>query len=276
MRGLTRGSGVQRNLRGHPQAANLPGLIVNPQSGILVVDQNGLVLHIGDDASLEQFIEAVGAFGALVGSVADAIPKHGTLRWKPDVRKGSIEVVAVPESSDHETAMTVTKAIVDGITAISLEATRPAYFNDDALKSVQKLAELDIDNRIGLNGAVTQFSATVAVNVKTYLETPAHAYGTVEGLLQRVSSRRGNQCAIYDQRLGYSVECSLTRELMSKALEAFDQRVLVYGYITYHNRRPQRVAVEKLETFPDPSTLPSADYVKGILRDDWVPPHERR
>ena len=238
------------------------------------MDQNGLVLHIGGDASFDEFVEAVGAFGKLVGNVSDAVPKRSPVHWTPDVRRGSVEIVAVPHSSDHDAMTTVTKAIMDGLTAISLEATRPAYFNDEALKSAQKLAELGIDNRIGFNGLVAPVDAIVAANVKTYLETPAHAYGTVEGLLQRVSSRRGNQCAVYDQRFGYSVECSLSRDLMSKALEAFDQRVLVYGYITYQNRRPQRVAVETLKTFPD--SLTSADYVKGILRDDWVPPHERR
>ena len=240
------------------------------------MDANGLILHVGDDASLEQFAEAVGAFGALVESVSDAIPKRSPVHWKPDVRKGSIEIVAVPESSDREAVTVVSSAIYRGVEMIASEAQRPAYFSNEALKHVQKLAEQGIGNRIGLNGTTARIDTSVAANVKAYLEAPAHAYGTVEGILQRISSRRGNHCAVYDRRFGYSVECSLNDDMMRKALDSFDQRVVVYGRITYHDRRPYRMSAERLETFPDPNTLPSADDMLGILRDDWVPPDDRR
>ena len=239
------------------------------------MDQNGLVLHIGDDASFEQFAEAIGAFGALVRSVSDAIPKRAPVNWEPGAREGSIEIIAIPTSADHEAVTAVASAIYRGVAEIAGEATRPAYFSNDALKSVQRLAEIGIANRIALNGTAARIDESTVANVKAYLEAPAHAYGTVEGTLQRISSRRGNQCAIYDRRFGYSVECSLDGDLMRKALDSFDQRVIVYGRITYQDRRPYRMSAERLETFPDPSTLPSVDDVVGILRDDWVPPDER-
>ena len=250
-----------------------------------MADDNSVALHLdGNDIPLEKFVEAVDAFSTLIQHVSDAVPKASPLSWATALRPGSLEVVAIPLSNDASASQTASQAVLDGLAAIATESERPAYFDDEALKNARNLASLAAEGKeqgvcavsVGLNGKSASVDEAVISNVRAYLETPAHAYGTVEGILQRVSPRRGNQCAVYDQRFGYGVECNLSAELMGKALGAFDKRVLVYGRISYQNRRPYRMTVETLETFPDPSTLPSADDMLGILRDDWVPPNERQ
>jgi len=93
-----------------------------------------------------------------------------------------------------------------------------------------------------------------------------------------VATVRRPHCALYDRLNNKRVECSFNDSIRHKIFTAVEKesRIEAYGMIRYaEDGIPEQIKIDDIDVFPDPSTLPSADYVKGILRDDWVAPDER-
>ena len=244
------------------------------------MDDNQLILALrGDRIGLEDFANALRLFSDLIHSVSRAIPDGEHVSWRTEVKSSSVQVAAIAETSASVgplPAQNAVRTIRRGFRAIEDQEPAPEYFRERDLKSVREFAKMNATVVIGSPDELKPISERTAENVDALLASRVHAYGTVEGILQSVSSRQGKRCRVYDRHFDYGVECILTDAILDQALDAFDSRVLVYGRIRYKDERPDSIRVERFKKFADPRTLPSADHVKGILRDDWVPPDERR
>jgi hypothetical protein len=244
------------------------------------VDDNQLILALkGDRIDLEDFAHALKLFSDLLHNVTRAIPEGEHVRWRTEVKPSSVHVAAIAETDTSvgpKPAQHAVRTIRRGFRAIEDQEHAPRYFRERDLRSVKEFAKMDATVVIGSPDELQPISDRTAENVDALLAPSIHAYGTVEGILQSVSSRQGKKCRVYDRHFDCGVECILTDEILNQALDAFDSRVLVYGRIRYKDEKPESIRVERFRKFADPSTLPNADYVKGILRDDWVPPNERR
>ncbi len=253
-----------------------------------MADERAIRLHIDGDIEIGQFAEAVGAFSTMLTCVTSAIPKASPLSWRTAVRDGSLEIIATPESGDASAAKATTHAIIDGLRRIAERSERPAYFDDDALKSARELAKLR------RNGDGTSSDAAITIihaehtesldieivdHVTVVLDRKERAHGSVEGTLKMVSTVRALNCALYDRLNDKRIECRFPETLRHQVFVAAEEarRVEATGDIRYsEDGYPEYIAVEELYVFPDPDKLPSFRDVKGILKDDWVPPDERR
>ena len=236
----------------------------------------GLIFKLESEGVIPfgEFARAVGDFFVLIERVAAATtPAEERLRWGAKVSRGSLQVEAIPISSNPRAPIEAMRAIVNGIDAIESGQERPAGFDDKAVATARDLAGRISDSReFGISRmsiAYEEKSKTLTqkafTNAKILLEGKADAYGSVEGVLQRLSSRKGVQCVIYDRHFNYAIRCDLPESMMDEIVSLFNQRVLLYGRIRYRDRRPHSVRVEKFRAFPDPSTLPGIYDVKGIL-----------
>ena len=253
-----------------------------------MADQYSLRLHLdGEDIPFEQFVEAVGAFSKLIRHVADAVPKDSPVSWHTAIREGSLEVIAIPTSSDTSAPQAVSHAVVGGVREIASGSERPDYFDDDALKCARSLARLRQNGRargveaisIGHQEQTENLGVEVVDHVNVVLARTDYAYGSVEGTLKMVSTVQALRCSLYERLNDRRVDCLFPNALRHQVFVAAEEerRVEATGKIRYSDDgHPQYISVEELFVFPDSKELPSYRDIKGILRDDWIPLDERR
>jgi hypothetical protein len=94
-------------------------------------------------------------------------------------------------------------------------------------------------------------------------------YGTIEGRLETIQEVHGGlQFHIRDAMLRQKVRCYFPEELLPEVFEKFRKRVEVSGLIHYRkNGAPIGIDAERIQPLPDDSELPTAEDVRGILRN---------
>lgn len=91
-------------------------------------------------------------------------------------------------------------------------------------------------------------------------------YGSVEGVIYRISSIRSPYFLIYDKVLKKSIRCEFNESFTEKVRSAFMKKVSVSGKVYRHeNGLPYKVMVEDIDIFPGKEDLPSYQEVLGIL-----------
>lgn len=252
------------------------------------MERNELTLKIdGKVIPLEQFASAVAAFSDLIHSVSRAIPDGEQLKWRTEVKAGSAQVNAIPMgtgSATGEIEQAATQAISHGVAVIEEEEGIPEYFREHDLESIRKIARLAVQDgdeithiTLGHDDQFSSLGSHIIDAVSALIGQPKTVdYGSIEGKLQMVSTRGGYRCSLYERVRDARVSCDFPQAMLGDVLGAIDQRVLVYGRIEYSlDGSPEHVRAESIEQFPAQDTLPSAEYVRGILREDWAPPGER-
>ena len=194
--------------------------------------------------------------------------------WLVSVESGSNRVVWYPEASDkNANPAMVIGAINDGIKSLSETDKRPKYFNDNSLFRLRTITRRFSGKNgksmasIGTNGKSLPLIHNIQQNINSILSGRHQDYGSVEGVLESISSKRGLYFAVYDKILKRSIRCKFNEMLIDKAKEAFMKKVLVSGSITYDkDGYPQAVKVEEMDIFPPKESLPTYNDILGILR----------
>lgn len=259
-----------------------------------------LTLRIDGDISLEAFREAIANFFRLLREVDEVVSGTRSVRWiLADWRKGSPTVMTwvgeprlmpkkkVP-SRDYSPA--VGEAVISGVEKLERGEGRPPEFSDDALEAMKHLVQLKVRRRgitglsiSGQNADRTKPSKALALTERVAASVdeimgPKHtAIGSVEGILQVISSRGALHFAIYDRVWGGRVKCEIPEQLKSRALAVFDQRVLVHGIVsTDAAGHPRHVKVQDIEELPGRERLPQSlkgidpDYTAGMDVAEYV------
>ena len=239
--------------------------------------KNTITLRLeGEKISADKFRRAVVNFYALVNEVeSEKIGKKKPIRWIVSVREGSIILESTPEPIDisEEEVENFVNFFGEGIETLEKSAERPEHFSNRALDLVHEISSIpDPQNidfgriQIFTNGKRHDITSYSKANIDSILGYKVKDFGSVEGKLETISGRKGLKFFVFDSLTDERIRCDIEKELLDEAIEAFEQRVYVYGLIAYDSAgRPKRIKVEEIKVLPKEEDLPSIDEVGGIL-----------
>lgn len=231
----------------------------------------------GDYVDAKLFLQGVEAFIGLIKEVSSVVSAGGTkVNWLVKVREGSNVVGAYPSGAEGslESGKLCINDIENGLKKLEERAERPRNFTDDALKRVRALSDIvgtsgsriDIV-QINAFGVSTRITHQSYANVEKILEGHVVSFGSVEGKLRLISDIRGSHVAIEDSITHKNIRCNIDPDDMDEISKHFGKRVSISGLVKYRNDG-EIVSVKTHEyRFLGDRLLPSADDVKGILRD---------
>lgn len=224
-----------------------------------------------------QFRIAIEAFFDLVSEIQESIAgKKSKIKWLVSVSSGSAEVHLTPElySGLENYFPQITSALSDGIAGIKNPDFRPLHYSDKALESVRKLSgtidptskEIE-DVLISTNGKGVSLSPNVMFNIDALLQIKREEYGSIEGRLDLISSRKGYHFFITDLVRNHAIKCDFPESMKEKILDSFNKRVYVFGLIKYRKGNvPFSIELQYIKPIKEQSKLPTADDVYGILK----------
>lgn len=247
-----------------------------------MTDQNddpiiGLDLE-GPRVTLDQLIEAAEAILTILRDVDTATTKRagGAHEWVVRaLAGGSAHLEVIPEPKDADVPFRVRHRVVQnvakGMATIADRAEMPPFFSKRALEAARKLNSLVVDGGIHevllrVNGERIRVDRTLAKHVGDVVEGDLKTIGSIEGLLETISIHGQRYFNVYDEVTGRAMRCLFPERDQAKVSQALGKRVLVRGVL-----RSQRIGeftsmkVESLETFPDPSELPTVEMMREIL-----------
>ncbi len=240
---------------------------------------NQVVLELeGDKITADKFRISIGTFYNLVDEIANQVSgKKKPINWIVTVKEGSITLISKPEPV--EISEDVVETILDnfnkGIDSLEKSQERPPNFSDKALECLQYLASIPDFKGNGLNKIHISINETphtlthhIIANVDYILGVYAKELGSIEGKLQTISERGGPKIIVYDALTDKPIRCNVTEEMLYDMTGAFGKRVYVYGLISYNKSGiPTSIKAEEFKVFPKEEELPSADEIRGILKD---------
>lgn len=258
-----------------------------------------LSLRIDGDIVIEAFREAIVNFITLLHEVDEAVSGGRSVRWKlADLRRESPAVLTwVGEPRKTRTkkgpvqdfSPAVGEELMEGVEKLERGLGRPRVFSDDALDATKRLAHLKM--RRGITGIAIRgenadprkgpktidVTERAAAAVNDLIGPRYTAPGSVEGTLQAINSHGHLYFVVYDNIWGGRVRCDIPESLKRKALDVFDQRVLVRGLVsTDAAGHPRHVKVEGIDPLPGRDRLPQSirgldpDYTAGFDVAEYV------
>ena len=156
------------------------------------------------------------------------------------------------------------------------QVKRPRHFTDHAVQRAREIGRLAERKRVESirvrrsrnHSAITR---ETALNASQILEARPTEVGSIEGRLQMMSVRHRMHFAVWDDLHDREVRCfipSSDEALYDQAYAAFRKRVAVFGAVRLTEAgEPTSIQVRDIEVFPDPSELPTAKDVYGILSE---------
>ena len=208
------------------------------------------------DISVDDFTEM---FSAQVKLVREVMIEMGIaaneVRWVvADLKYGSTYAAATPQILGKNAFMAdVEQAIANagaGLDRLGTASERPKFFNDEALKLSRTLAGLVSQSNVGKAQLVFGNKAVVpsqhlGAHVNEIIRGDLQSIGSIEGQLIGVQGSDGvYKISIHDRLRNRKVPCNIPPELLKRALNAFEARVIVRGEdlvskgrITSENRR---------------------------------------
>ena len=240
-----------------------------------------LTLEIGENLSPDRFMAAARAFFGYVQEVSHAVTPEGEpARWIVRVREGSALLAVAPNPSlPPEIARTVYARAERGLR--QLVANRdiedsglpePAL---DPLRTLSQWRRLEpnkappVPIRLWVEKRPISFEPTIASAIREDWRADYSDFGTIEGRLETIQESYGTlQFFIRDAMLRQRVRCYFPEALLPEVFVNFRKRVEVSGIIHYRkNGAPVSIEAEHIIGLPDDSELPTAEDVRGILRN---------
>lgn len=251
-----------------------------------------LSLRIDGDITIDAFNEAVTNFSRLLREVERSVAGERAITWTlREMQRSSPALLTwegitrprrrkrnEPPKPTPDYAPIVGAAILSGVGKLERgEEGRPASFTDDALDASMNLSRVQARKAIttlaliGENGNrahkpdVLNVTERVAASVKEIIEPKYSVPGAVEGFLQIINSHGGLYFIIYDIAYGTRVRCDVPEVLKRRAIDSFDQRVLVTGMVSRDSEgHPRYVRVQGIEII-DTDALPQS--IRGLDPD---------
>ncbi len=245
-------------------------------------DSSTLRLRLdGPQVTLGRLREFVSEVGELVQEVTAEVPDagRGGLRWSlADAKAGSFEVALRAEPARRNVPYAASTRVIQtlwgGLRLIQVRAERPPFFSDPALEHAKRLVELIGDGITGVTVSTNGHDAIrltreLAIHVEQLAGPVLSAIGTIEGVIETITIHGREAFSLYDAVTGRRYECLFGKRIsLEEVTEAFGKRVSVRGIIRKRKGRDgPRIEVTSLRVLPDEQDLPSADDVRGILRE---------
>lgn len=231
------------------------------------------------DVSAPDFAEGFLAQMRLVEQVLAEMGKAaGEVRWViEDLRAGSAYVAATAHLLGEHIGMADIEAAIrlagEGTKQLAVSTERPAHFSDAALKTSRKfisiLNEFDKGKAQAKFGQITvKPSPKVAEHVATIMRGDLRSIASVDGFLVvvGVGQHGGYEIAINDRLRNRRIRCHIPDELLSRAMSAFEKRVVVRGLMwSRADGSAIRIDVRDFDVVPTDDQLPTRQQVRGIL-----------
>ena len=239
-----------------------------------------LTLEIGENLSPERFMAAARAFFGYVEEVSKVFtPDNRPLRWLVRVREGSALLAVDPApTTPPEVAHAIYARAERGIRQLIERDIEDAGLPEPALRYLRTLSEMTeagpnkappVPIRLWVEKKPISFEPTIASVIREDSRADYNDYGTIEGRLETIQESYGTlQFYIRDAMLRQRVRCYFPEELLADVFDKFRKRVEVSGIIHYRkNGTPISIEAEHIIALPDDSELPTAEDVRGILRN---------
>jgi hypothetical protein len=229
----------------------------------------------GERITAHKFRRSISDFYSLLDEITNEISgQRNTIQWFVSVKESSIHLISQAEPIHvNETIVDmVINALNEGLEILEERSIKPKYFTDYALEYVEDMAYLpsreDGLNRISIIVENTTHIITphTIANISSILELQTKAIGSIEGKLLTLTRRGGSKFVVYDSLTDRPIRCYIPDEMMPIAISGFDQRVYVFGLISYgKDHMPKSIKVEDIKIFPSKEELPTAFEICGIL-----------
>ncbi|MCL4465882.1 MAG: hypothetical protein M1389_07640 [Chloroflexi bacterium] len=240
----------------------------------------------GKEISALVFSHKVRAFLDMLREVDRSITREydiateTSVKWIVEsVRSGSpidLIVRAVPASRDVYPV--IPEQIVDAVPAGLAQIESPTMMEDlprhftwTALEQLQELVKPAKNGlagvQVGTPERTVPLSKHTIDNLDRFLTGVFVHSGSVEGVLQMVSVAHGRPAfSIRDRVMGRSVRCDVPQKLLPAVLDAFNQRVVVFGRVRTNERGDVlRIDADRVEAFPREGDLPRIKDVAGAF-----------
>lgn len=154
---------------------------------------------------------------------------------------------------------------------------RPRFFDEEGLALAKRMVSVYSDGVLAMNlrspeNTEISPSSRIAASVERIIQkakpNPFDAYGSVEGVLRRVTvddrpDHEVSDLQVIDRYTDKIVDCKVSPELAEKLTPHLRHRVVLYGLIRYVGEHiPQRIKVEDFD--PIGSSLPSLEDLHDL------------
>ncbi len=167
--------------------------------------------------------------------------------------------------------------LVEGVGQLRKTEGLPPYFSPEIAGGLIKIGRqvrqegvsgvrLLVPATEGVPARAEEVSSAVVANALASVEGTERALGSVAGLLDVISLRRGaHQVSLYDDETRRAVRCRFPDALFEVMKDALGHRIRALGEVT-RNRQGQilRVNIGRVEILADTPTAPSVDDLVGI------------
>jgi len=213
-----------------------------------------LTLSLGGDIPLDQFALTIERFQRLIDLLTQEVSQDVDITWIVDeLFAGSAVITIRGKAEQSEAIERVGRAY--SVIGQSLEHHQPIPYSPQIARAAENLTTV-------LNGQITsiQFEAgneVATVTSSVPVEQAAGligAYGSVEGRVETLTSRRGLGFTLYDLLTDRAVRCHLEPAQAESVRDAWDHRAIVRGWIRRDptSGRPVSInPVRSIETVPE-------------------------
>jgi hypothetical protein len=251
---------------------------VKPDKLLENEDQNtSLTITVdGDSVSLEKFCEIQKHFSIIFEEVDKAAfgEEKRSVKWKiSSVSNGSynLTLTGIPTRGDDVLKVTnLCSVIQDGISVIAETPSRPNFFSDRALKSIEALGNTIGNgiNKVALKSRYTrvEFTKRMAANVDEIIGVRHESFGSIEGVLDAINLHKDKYFTIYSFLDDRGIKCLFPDELLEEAKKNLGKKVYVYGLVrSREDGQRLNIVVREMEPLPNQDEAPSIYNMIGIL-----------
>lgn len=193
-----------------------------------------LTMALNGEVPLPEFARAIGHFNALVAGLSSDIASGITIEWIIDELAAGSAVTTIRGVSEDTRILS---AIVDAYSEVgkALQTNKPIPYSERVSKPARSLIEM-------LNGKITSVRFETAkediVISSHYAEgdkerkEPTHSIGTIKGVVESLSRRRGIRFYIYDVLFDRPIACYLRDGEEEKIKDFWGKKISVSGRIS--------------------------------------------
>jgi len=192
--------------------------------------QDTLTLKLNGVIPLADFAKSVEKFSDLIAALSEEIGGSSDVEWNiAQLESGSAIATIQGYASDQR----VVDRIIQGYETVarSLDLGLPIPYSDDVADAARKITQV-IDGKIKSVMFITDHqSAEITKAVTEEPQDKNYTLGTVTGVVDTLSRRRGLRFTLYDALFDRGVICHLSEDKQEVMRGAWGNRVIVHGRI---------------------------------------------
>lgn len=224
------------------------------------MSETTLTVVLDGDVPLDLFAESIQRFRKLIDALSHEVSEKAGIAWIVDDLSGGSAVATIRgEAEQVEDVERVVRAYAAVGRALERHELIPySKTVGDAARSLTSV----------LNGSITSIrfetdddASTVTAALPGQSRTFLAAFGTVEGRIETLRSRRRKSFTLYDALNDQAVYCRLRPDQADLVRDAWDRRVIVEGWI-----KRQAITGRPTEINPAENVTVLPEVVPGSYR----------